>query len=64
MSILKLNYIKIKLKEFLKLYKISRTEIHRELAGTASSHNRVLYFSKVNRKSKKNCGARNNIKVE
>lgn len=39
--------IKISLKEFLKLYKISQAEIHRELAGTASSHNRILYFQRL-----------------
>lgn len=39
--------IKISLKEFLKLYKYSKAEIHRELAGTASSHNRVLYFQRL-----------------
>ncbi len=43
--------IKISLKEFLKLYKISQAEIHRELAGTASSHNRVLYFQRLVEKS-------------
>ncbi len=32
---------------FLKLFKISRNEIHRELAGTASAHNRVLYFQRL-----------------
>lgn len=31
--------------------KISRAEIHRELAGTASSHNRVLYFQRLIEKS-------------
>ena len=39
--------IKISLKEFLRLYKISKKEIHRGLAGTASSHNRVLYFQRL-----------------
>ena len=43
--------IKISLKEFLKLFKISRAEINRELAGTASSHNRVLYFQRLVEKS-------------
>jgi putative hydrolase of the HAD superfamily len=43
--------IKISLKEFLRLYKISKAEIHRELAGTASSHNRVLYFQRLIEKS-------------
>ncbi len=39
--------IKISFKEFFRLYKISKAEIHRELAGTASSHNRVLYFQRL-----------------
>ena len=39
--------IKISFKEFLKLYNISKTEIQRELSGTASSHNRVLYFQRL-----------------
>ncbi len=39
--------IKISLKEFLRLFKISKAEIHRELSGTASSHNRVLYFQRL-----------------
>jgi len=43
--------IKISLKEFLRLFKISRAEINRELAGTASSHNRVLYFQRLVEKS-------------
>jgi putative hydrolase of the HAD superfamily len=47
------KYIKIGLKEFLKLYEISKTEIHRELSGTASSHNRVLYFQRLIEKTKR-----------
>ena len=43
--------IEISHKEFLKLFKISRAEINRELAGTASSHNRVLYFQRLVEKS-------------
>jgi putative hydrolase of the HAD superfamily len=43
--------IKISKKEFLRLFKISRAEIGRELAGTASSHNRVLYFQRLVEKS-------------
>ncbi len=39
--------IKLPLQKFLKLYKISKAEIHRELAGTASSHNRILYFQRL-----------------
>ena len=39
--------IKISFEEFLKLFKLSKLEIQRELAGTASSHNRVLYFQRL-----------------
>src|SRR3989344_1789917 len=39
--------IKISFNEFLKLFKLSKSEIQRELAGTASSHNRVLYFQRL-----------------
>ncbi len=39
--------IKLSYKKFLYLYNISRAEINRELAGTASSHNRVLYFQRL-----------------
>lgn len=44
----KLNkYHKLSYSEFEKLYLISRREIHRELSGTASAHNRVLYFQRM-----------------
>lgn len=39
--------VKITREEFGKLYKISKAEIHRELSGTASAHNRVLYFQRL-----------------
>ena len=39
--------IKISKKRFLRLFKIANDEIKHELAGTASSHNRVLYFQRV-----------------
>jgi len=39
--------IGITFKKFNDLFKISKSEIHRELAGTASSHNRVLYFQRL-----------------
>jgi len=41
------KYIKISKKKFLALYKMANDEIKNELAGTASSHNRVLYFQRV-----------------
>ena len=34
-------------KKFLKLFNESRTEIKMELGGTASAHNRVLYFQRL-----------------
>ncbi len=39
--------IKISFSKFKRLYNVSKREIHRELAGTASSHNRVLYFQRL-----------------
>lgn len=39
--------IKISYTRFLKLYKIANSEIKRELAGTASAHNRILYFQRI-----------------
>ena len=39
--------INISKKKFLELYKIANDEIKHELAGTASAHNRVLYFQRV-----------------
>jgi putative hydrolase of the HAD superfamily len=39
--------ISISLEKFLKLYALSQAEIHRELAGTAAAHNRVLYFQRL-----------------
>ena len=37
----------IPLEKFLKLYALSQAEIHRELAGTAAAHHRVLYFQRL-----------------
>lgn len=39
--------ISISFVKFKALYKMSKTEIHRELSGLASSHNRVLYFQRL-----------------
>ncbi|MGD9276712.1 MAG: HAD-IA family hydrolase [Candidatus Pacearchaeota archaeon] len=39
--------VRISKKKFLKFYKMANDEIKNELAGTASSHNRVLYFQRV-----------------
>ncbi|MFH0808525.1 MAG: HAD-IA family hydrolase [archaeon] len=41
------NEIGISFAKFKELYKISKAEIHRELTGSASSHNRVLYFQRL-----------------
>ncbi len=38
-------------KRFVQLYRSSREEIHRELAGTASAHNRTLYFQRMMEKA-------------
>ena len=39
--------INISFTKFKILYKISKVEIHRELGGLASSHNRVLYLQRL-----------------
>jgi len=39
--------IKISKKKFFVLYNMANDEIKNELAGTASSHNRVLYFQRI-----------------
>ncbi len=41
------KHIKISTTQYNRLFKLSRAEIHRELAGTASSHNRILYFQRL-----------------
>jgi L-ribulose-5-phosphate 4-epimerase len=41
------KYMTITHAHFLKLYKLAREEIHKELSGTASAHNRVLYFQRL-----------------
>ena len=38
---------KIAYRNFLKLYTSSKQKIHQALSGTASSHNRMLYFQRV-----------------
>lgn len=38
---------KITREKFTRLFNLSKTEIHQELSGTASSHNRVLYFQRL-----------------
>jgi len=41
------KYIPISFNRFIKLFNLSKAEIHKELAGTASAHNRVLYFQRL-----------------
>ena len=41
------KHINISLTRFIKLFDLSKAEIHKELAGTASAHNRVLYFQRL-----------------
>ena len=41
------NEIKMSYKDFLELYSLAQMKIKRELAGTASAHNRVLYFQRL-----------------
>lgn len=38
---------KISRENFTRLFNLSKTEIHQELSGTASSHNRILYFQRL-----------------
>lgn len=38
---------KISKEKFTRLFNLSKIEIHQELSGTASSHNRVLYFQRL-----------------
>ncbi len=40
--------------DFMKLFDMSRKEIHRELSGTASAHNRILYFQRTVEKTHAN----------
>ena len=47
------KHFKISLKKFMRLFKFSRLEIHQELSGTASSHNRTLYFQRLIEKTHK-----------
>ncbi len=44
--VLKKN-INISFPKFKRLYNLSKGEIHRELSGFASAHNRVLYFQRL-----------------
>jgi putative hydrolase of the HAD superfamily len=44
--------LKISYKKFVTLFNLSRHEIHQELSGTASSHNRILYFQRLIEKIK------------
>ncbi|MFO7710592.1 MAG: HAD-IA family hydrolase [Candidatus Woesearchaeota archaeon] len=46
------KHMEISYNRFMKLFKLSRVEIHKELSGTASAHNRVLYFQRLMEKTK------------
>ncbi|MFP4424706.1 MAG: HAD-IA family hydrolase [Candidatus Woesearchaeota archaeon] len=45
------KHMKMSYNRFMKLFKLSRVEIHKELSGTASAHNRVLYFQRLMEKT-------------
>lgn len=47
------NKIKMTREEFLQLFNTSKEEIKMELSGTASSHNRILYFQRFVEKTHK-----------
>lgn len=46
-SVFNKKVMKISKEKFTRLFNLSKTEIHQELSGTASSHNRVLYFQRL-----------------
>ena len=58
------NKIKLSRKKFDFLFKISKQEIHRELSGTASAHNRILYFQRLIEKTHNTIGCRPILKVD
>ncbi len=41
------KHINLSFIKFTKLFNLSKAEIHRELSGTASAHNRTLYFQRM-----------------
>ncbi|MBT4174588.1 HAD-IA family hydrolase [archaeon] len=41
------KHVKISFPRFLLLFGFAKREIHRELAGTAAAHNRILYFQRL-----------------
>lgn len=45
--------IKISKRKFNHLFNLSKTEVKNQLAGTASSHNRILYFQRLVEKTHK-----------
>ena len=47
------KHVKVSFAKFLKLYSLSKKEIHKELSGTASAHNRILYFQRLLEKTHK-----------
>lgn len=57
------KYVKINEEKFIKLFNISKAEIHKELAGTASAHNRILYFQRLIEKTKETLEAKIILKL-
>lgn len=57
------KYMKISSDKFRRLFKFSRLEIHQELSGTASSHNRTLYFQRLIEKTHKTVESRLILKL-
>lgn len=57
------NELNISLKKFTELFNLSKSEIHQELSGTASSHNRVLYFHRLIEKTHKTVDPRIILKL-
>lgn len=58
------RYIRISEKRFLDLYQASRREVQMELAGTASAHNRVIYFQRLVEKTHKTVDPRIILKLD
>jgi putative hydrolase of the HAD superfamily len=57
------SQIKMSKKKFERLYKISKEEIHKELSGTASAHNRILYFQRLIEKTHKTVNPQVTLKL-
>lgn len=42
-----IKHVNVGYDEFIRLYELAKEEIHRELSGTASAHNRILHFQRI-----------------